>query len=202
MRKFCRFLSIFVLFSLLLTSACSKNNSFYFEILTNQIKVNLNQEICLTDLNCNTNLPDYELVDFYCENSLIAVVENNKVKAINTGSTNVKVTVKYDGNYYQSKFLLIVEGDNSSQTSLSVTFEVFNINENVSLVSFSVLKNEIAYFNYSVVVTEKLNCQILSKTKVASFYEIEFVNGSEFEVTFVDNLNTSNTFTISSLEFF
>ena len=83
MRKFCRFLSIFVLFSLLLTSACSKNNSFYFEILTNQIKVNLNQEICLTDLNCNTNLPDYELVDFYCENSLIAVVENNKVKAIN-----------------------------------------------------------------------------------------------------------------------
>ena len=201
MRKFCRFLSIFVLLFLLITTGCSSSKQYYFEFLSKEISVCVGEEINVKTIEVRTNLPNFEIVNISIENVGIAIVEGTKITAISNGTTKVKVTVKFDENYYQADFNLTVTSTSRNISSLSVTFEVYEINLSTKVVVLSVFKNGISYYDYSVAVLEGLFCEILFKTKLASFYEITFTIGSEFEIKFVDNLDLTNFYTVNSTMF-
>lgn len=194
------FFVFFIFLSLFLTG-CSQNvgASYYFYVANNNILLFKNQIMPFGQLNFITNLPSTMKMTIKSNDLNIVKIEENNIVAISEGSTTIVVDAIYQGNNFTSNVFVNInkleseeEQEVSEQNLLNYSLfsvkDLTEVEENLKLFCFNILKNDEITGNYNYSCSDP-NISIYRDGQMLNVVVSENYN---FFVTIFDSLDNAN----------
>ena len=194
MRKFCNFLSIFILLAVFLVSGCN-DNEHYFNFKYFNLTIGLTETVNIDDLPINTDIKDYEISKIFSTNKDLVEINNKVITPKDAGETKIYVQINFEGKTYETYFnLKIINYELSKEEDLTYTQNITKVDNEYSLLKIVVRKDNKDYTNYSATLTFNNANDIKSTSRIFAFYEVKHQTGAEFTIKLKDLSNNKEYF--------